>query len=96
MNRLYLTFNGFEKAKRAWGIFYFLSEYARNLKRAINHACIQQLSIEIAEKTKADNAKFVPSGIYRNDNSWLYIQGNFKTFWIFSKKLLILLHCSRR
>jgi len=55
-----------------------------------------QLSIEIAEKTKADNTKFIPSGIYRNDNSWLYIQGNFKTFWIFSKKLLILLHFSRR
>ena len=55
-----------------------------------------QLSIEIAEKTRADNSKFVPSGIYRNDNSWLYIQGNFKTFWIFSKKLLILLHFSRR
>ena len=55
-----------------------------------------QLSIEIAEKTRADNSKFVPSGIYRNDNSWLYIQGNFKTFWIFSKKLLILLHRSGR
>ncbi|HON98597.1 MAG TPA: hypothetical protein PK222_10165 [Bacteroidales bacterium] len=55
-----------------------------------------QLSIEIAEKTKADNTKFIPSGIYRNDNSWLYIQGNFKMFWIFSKKLLILLHRSRR
>ena len=55
-----------------------------------------QLSIEIAEKTKADNTKFIPSGIYRNDNSWLYIQGNFKTFWIFSKKLLILLHRSGR
>jgi len=55
-----------------------------------------QLSIETAEKTKAENAKFIPSGIYRNDNSWLYIQGNFKTFWIFSKKLLILLHRSGR
>lgn len=55
-----------------------------------------QLSIEIAEKTKADNTKFIPSGIYRNDNSWLYIQGNFKMFWIFSKKLLILLHRSGR
>ena len=55
-----------------------------------------RLSIEIAEKTKAENSKFVPSGIYRSDNSWLYIQGNYHQFWIFSKKLLVMLHNSGR
>jgi len=55
-----------------------------------------RLSIEIAEKTKTENIEFVASGIYRNDNSWLYIQGNYKCFWIFSKKILILLHKSNR
>jgi len=53
-----------------------------------------RLSIEIAEKTKEGNANFIPSGIYRSDNSWLYIQGNYKVFWVFPKKLLILLHKS--
>ena len=51
-----------------------------------------RLSIEIAEKTNKDNLNWIPSGIYRNDNSWLYIQGNCMMFWIFSKKILNFLH----
>ena len=47
-----------------------------------------QLSFEIAEKTKAENAKFIDSGILRDDNSWLYIQGNYHQLWIFDKKML--------
>jgi len=55
-----------------------------------------RLSIEIAEKTDLNNLNFIPSGIYRDDNTWLYIQGNYNGFWIFPKKLLILLHKSGR
>ncbi|MDD5543879.1 MAG: hypothetical protein PHX83_11965 [Acidobacteriia bacterium] len=55
-----------------------------------------RLSIEIAEKTKAENPNFIPSGIYRGDNSWLYIQGNYKEFFIFPIKLLRQLHGSGR
>jgi len=55
-----------------------------------------RLSIEIAEKTKSENLIFVNSGIYRSDNSWLYIQGNYNTLWIFAKKILVLLHKSKR
>lgn len=55
-----------------------------------------RLSIEIAEKTNGTNINYVPSGIYRNDNSWLYIQGNYMNFWIFSKKILQGLHRSGR
>jgi len=55
-----------------------------------------RLSIEIAEKTNAKNINWVPSGIYRNDNSWLYIQGNYMMFWIFNKNLLKVLHKSGR
>ena len=55
-----------------------------------------QLSIEISEKTNELNVNYINSGIYRNDNSWLYIQGNFENFWIFSKKILQLLHKSGR
>lgn len=51
-----------------------------------------RLSIEIAEKIRADISYWTPSGIYRNDNSWLYIQGNFECFFIFGKKFLINLH----
>jgi hypothetical protein len=47
-----------------------------------------RLSIEVAEKSKAENAEWVPSGIYRNDNTWLYIQGNYEQFFVFQKNLL--------
>ena len=53
-----------------------------------------RLSIEIAEKSKAINPLFVPSGIYRNDNSWLYIQGTWRIIFVFAKSLLIGLHKS--
>jgi len=49
------------------------------------------VSIEIAERVNI-NSDFVPSGIYRDDNSWLYIQGNFEVVYIFSKNILKLLH----
>lgn len=55
----------------------------------------RRLSIEIAEKTRADITYWTPSGIYRNDNSWLYIQGNFECFFIFGKKFLKNLHNAR-
>ena len=55
-----------------------------------------RLSIEIAEKTQAVNMNYVASGIYRQDNSWLYIQGNYMNFWIFSKNILQGLHKSGR
>ena len=51
-----------------------------------------RLSIEIAEKSKSSNLEFVKSGIYRDDNTWLYIQGNYDCFYIFLKKFLIQLH----
>lgn len=47
-----------------------------------------RLSIEIAEKARADMPTFVPSGIFRNDNTWLYIQGNYQRLYVFPKKLL--------
>jgi len=61
-----------------------------------NTVATNRLSIEIAEKTNAKNMNYVDSGIYRNDNSWLYIQGNYKMFWIFNKSLLKMLHKSGR
>lgn len=53
-----------------------------------------RLSIEVAEKKNGANDFWVESGIYRGDNSWLYIQGNYSYFWIFSKNILQELHKS--
>ena len=50
------------------------------------------LSIEIAEKTYEDQAGWIPSGIYRTDNTWLYVQGNYEYFYLFFKHTLVQLH----
>lgn len=47
-----------------------------------------RLSIEIAEKSRASNVEWIASGIYRNDNTWLYIQGDWKEIYIFPKNRL--------
>lgn len=55
-----------------------------------------RLSIEIAEKSKAANTRFIPSGILRDDNTWCYVQGNYEKIFVFSKKLLQMLWRSGR
>lgn len=49
------------------------------------------LYIEIAEKSHPDNYGFIPSGIHRKDNSWLFVIGDEKTIYIFSTKYLVML-----
>lgn len=52
--------------------------------------------IEIAEKSDPSNPNYIPSGIYRNDNTWLYIMGDEKVFYIFSKKHLKFIHSKNK
>lgn len=49
------------------------------------------LYIEIAEKSSPSKLNFVESGIYRDDNSWLYIIGDRERIFVFSKTILKLL-----
>jgi len=51
----------------------------------------RNLYIEIAEKSHPDKLEYIPSGIYREDNSWLYVIGDEETIYIFSVKYLRLL-----
>ncbi len=46
------------------------------------------LYIETAEKSHPDNPSYVPSGIARQDSTWLYIIGDRSCFWIFSHTML--------
>lgn len=46
------------------------------------------LWIEVAEKARPRAGDYVPSGIYRDDNSWLYIIGNYDLVFVFTKVLL--------
>lgn len=54
------------------------------------HTKYGHLSIEVKEKTRNDpSLRWTPSGIMRQDNSWLYIQGNKQLFWILFKPVLV-------
>ena len=46
------------------------------------------MSVEIAEKSNKDVPVWTPSGIFRDDNTDFYVQGNEEMFWIFFKKHL--------
>jgi hypothetical protein len=52
--------------------------------------------IEVSEKSNANNPNYIDSGIFRQDNTWLYIIGNYEVLFIFGKKILKLLHDSDR
>ena len=52
--------------------------------------------IEIAEKKKATNLNYVRSGIFRSDNAWLYIIGDYDEIFILSIKQLRLLYASNK
>lgn len=49
----------------------------------------KRLSIEVYEKTSRDVLFWTPSGILRDDNSIVYIQGNYDCFWVFMKNWLV-------
>ena len=55
-----------------------------------------RLSIEVAEKSRASNPRWIPSGIMREDNAWLYIQGNRTQLWIFARNHLRLYREKKR
>lgn len=44
--------------------------------------------IEYAEKTNSANVEYVPSGVMRDDNTWLWIIGNEKYLFFLSKRQL--------
>lgn len=47
------------------------------------------LYVEVAEKATPDESRgYCPSGIYRNDNSWLYAIGDYAEVFVFAKKTL--------
>lgn len=48
----------------------------------------RNIYIETHEKSNPNNPLYVLSGIYRNDNSWLYLIGDYSDLFIFGKKAL--------
>lgn len=50
------------------------------------------ICIEVQEKACVRDGPYVPSGIFRSDNTWLYGIGDYSLFWIFAKSTLRNLH----
>lgn len=46
------------------------------------------LYFEVAEKSDAKLPEYTPSGIMRNDNTWLYLIGDYEQAFLFSKHQL--------
>jgi hypothetical protein len=74
---------------------YRVGETLQGVEIKLDRRCLEtgRLSIEIAEKSRDEESlAWTPSGIYRADNSWLYIQGTYQRVYIFPKRFLVLLH----
>ena len=76
---------GFGENESGWEIKY-------DKKRATTG----NLYIEVAEKAHPDNPNYVPSGIYRKDNTWMYCIGDYMVLYVFSKKWLVRAHRAKR
>jgi hypothetical protein len=66
-------------------------ENQQGIEIKLDEGCIRygRLSIEVAEKSRADNPNWVASGILKDDNTWLYVQGNYDRSWVFAKTWLL-------
>lgn len=73
-----------------------VGESPQGVEIKLDARCLEtnQLSIEIAEKSGPALLNYTPSGIYRSDNTWLYVQGNEKCIFAFQKNILQMLHRS--
>lgn len=67
---------------------YEKGESIQGIEIKLDNLCTktQRLSIEVAEKTKESNFQWVPGGVNKHDNAWLYLQGNYEILFIFLKK----------
>lgn len=52
--------------------------------------------VEVAEKSDPNNSNYVPSGIYRKDNTWLWVIGDESEVFLFSKRQLQVAHGLKR
>jgi len=66
------------------------------IKHDEKYATTKRLWIEVAEKARPRDGDYAPSGICRDDNSWLYIIGNYDVVFVFSKVLLRAYHDTGR
>lgn len=66
------------------------------IKRDNNFRKTGNLYIEVSEKAHPDRPNYTQSGIFRDDNGWLFVIGDEQTIWIFQTNILTKLHGSTR
>jgi hypothetical protein len=66
------------------------------IKHDEKYATSGNLYIEIAEKARPRAGDYVPSGIFRSDNTWQYIIGDYDEVFIFQQSFLRVLATSGR
>ncbi len=54
------------------------------------------LYIEYAEKSHPDNKEYAPSGILREDNTWLWIIGDYRVQYLLTKNILKKFYSDRK
>lgn len=69
---------------------YNYGENPQGIEIKLDRRCTDtgRCSIEVGERSSLKVPSFTPSGILRGDNSWLYITGNYKIFFLFSSRHL--------
>ena len=82
----------FNYSSRKFQIEYGENKLGVEIKYDMKFETTRNLWIEISEKSNPSNNQYCLSGIYRKDNSWLYIIGNYKEIYIFPKVFLQKLH----
>ena len=66
------------------------------IKRDGNFRKTGNIYLETAEKSHPSNANYVKSGIFRDDNSWLFVIGDERSVYVFSTKYLKLLVAQKK
>lgn len=90
-----ITLRTYRSASRQLGVGE--SRAGFEIKLDAPSASTGRLSIEVAERTRNEQGRpWTQSGILRNDNTWLYIQGNPKFFWVFHKPTLVEYYRARK
>lgn len=72
------------------------NRFGMEIKRDGKFRETKNLYIETAEKARPRDGDYVPSGIFRGDNSWTYGIGDEKCFWIFTIRTLREAHAAKR
>lgn len=81
---------------RAYQLTVGESRQGVEIKHDEKYSTTGNLWIELSEKARPRPGDYAASGIHRDDNTWLYVIGNYDTVFVFAKNILVLMSKSGR